>query len=81
MPSAALASLSLENGEWRVLGQGSQSQYLSAGYLVYHAPHVREGQLDAVAFDVKTLDRTGRTRVGARWRVSEPPTEAPRSLQ
>jgi serine/threonine-protein kinase len=55
MATPVLASLSFESGEWHVLGPGEQAQYLSAGYLVYHASQVREGQLDAIAFDVNTL--------------------------
>jgi serine/threonine-protein kinase len=59
LSSAALASLSFESGEWHVLGPGSQAQYLSAGYLVYHAAQVREGQLDAMPFDLNTFTVRG----------------------
>src|SRR5439155_17402186 len=46
-----LAVLSFKTRQWHMLGPGSQAQYLPSGYLVYHAPHVREGELDAVPFD------------------------------
>jgi Tol biopolymer transport system component len=55
----ALAVLSLDSGRWRVLGAGSQPQYLPPGYLVFHAPHVREGDLQAVRFDAGQLEVRG----------------------
>ncbi len=57
VPSVAV--LLLSTGDWHVLGPGSQAQYLSSGYLIYHAPHVREGELDAVPFDVETATFRG----------------------
>jgi eukaryotic-like serine/threonine-protein kinase len=54
-----VAVLSLKTREWRLLGPGSQAQYLNSGYLVYHAPHVREGELDIVPFDLESLSVRG----------------------
>jgi eukaryotic-like serine/threonine-protein kinase len=56
---AGIAALSLETGAWQRLGTGSQAQYLPAGFLVYHAQHVREGELHAVPFDARTLTVRG----------------------
>ena len=56
----AMAVLSLGAGDWHVLGPGSQAQYLPPGYLVYHAPHLREGELDAVPFDLETATLRGK---------------------
>jgi Tol biopolymer transport system component len=53
--TAALAALSLDTGEWHRLGSGSQAQYLPSGFLIYHALHVREGELHAIAFDARAL--------------------------
>jgi Tol biopolymer transport system component len=50
-PGNFIALRSMETGEWRVLGPGDQPRYLSSGYLVYHAPHLKEGELQAVRFD------------------------------
>jgi serine/threonine-protein kinase len=50
-PGNYIALRSMETGEWRVLGPGDQVRYLPSGYLVYHAPHVKEGELQAVKFD------------------------------
>ncbi|MBX7184906.1 MAG: protein kinase, partial [Vicinamibacteria bacterium] len=50
-PGDYIALRSMETGEWRVLGPGDQPRYLSSGYLVYHAPHLKEGELQAVRFD------------------------------
>jgi serine/threonine-protein kinase len=50
-----IAVLDLKTREWKVLGPGSQPHYLSPGYLVYHAPHIREGELDVVPFDLGKL--------------------------
>jgi Tol biopolymer transport system component len=55
-----MAVLSLATGDWHVLGPGSQAQYLSSGYLVYHAPHLREGELEAVPFDLETATFRGK---------------------
>jgi Tol biopolymer transport system component len=50
-PGSHLAVLSFDTGEWRVVGLGEQARYVASGYLVYHAPHVREGEVQAVGFD------------------------------
>lgn len=49
--NSALVALSLDTGTWRKIGEGFQAQYLSSGHLIFHAPGVREGELQAVAFD------------------------------
>jgi serine/threonine-protein kinase len=54
-----VAVFSFKTREWRLLGPGSQAQYLNSGYLVYHAPHVREGELDIVPFDLESLSVRG----------------------
>jgi serine/threonine-protein kinase len=54
-----LAVLSFSTRHWRELLPGSQAQYLDAGYLVFHALQEREGQVNAVAFDVKSLSVRG----------------------
>ena len=46
-----IAELSLDTGERRELGPGSQARFLAPGHLVYHAIGVREGELHAAAFD------------------------------
>ena len=61
MASQALAVLSFKTGEWHVLVPGLQGLYVSPGYLVYHAAQDRDGQLDAVGFDVETLSVRGST--------------------
>ena len=48
-----IAVLSLDTGEWRELGPGSQAQFMAPAHLVYHAVGVREGELHAAAFDVE----------------------------
>ena len=55
----AIAALSLDTREWHQLGRGSQAQYLSSGYLIYHANAVREGELHAVGFDPDKLTLRG----------------------
>jgi serine/threonine protein kinase/Tol biopolymer transport system component len=57
--SGAVAVLSFKTLEWHVLVEGSQAQYLPPGYLVYHVPQIREGQLNVVAFDPKSLSVRG----------------------
>ena len=47
--------LSLDTNTWRELVHGVQGQYVSSGHLVFHAPSVREGELQAVAFDATRL--------------------------
>ncbi|MGH9199712.1 MAG: protein kinase domain-containing protein [Vicinamibacterales bacterium] len=51
----SLIAVSLDTGATRSIGQGSQAQYLPSGHLVFHAPHVREGELQTVGFDVHRL--------------------------
>jgi serine/threonine-protein kinase len=53
-----VALLSFATGEWKVLLPGSQPQY-SSGYLMFHAPQVREGQINAVPFDAATMTTRG----------------------
>src|SRR5262249_21305683 len=50
---------SFTTGEWHVLTPGSQPQYLTSGYLVYHVPQIREGQIHAVPFDADALAMRG----------------------
>ena len=50
-----IAALSLDSGQWRRLGPGSQAQYLPSGQIVYHAGSIREGELQAVTFNARTL--------------------------
>jgi Tol biopolymer transport system component len=50
-----LVVLSFATRHWHELLPGSQAQYLETGYLVFHAFQAREGQLDAVAFDIAHL--------------------------
>jgi Tol biopolymer transport system component len=57
--NARLAALSLETGEWRPLGPGSQASYVPSGHVVYHAIHVREGDLHAIPFDADSLSVRG----------------------
>ncbi len=54
-----LVVLSFATRRWRELLPGSQPLYLDAGYLVFHADRVREGQIDAVPFDIATLTLRG----------------------
>jgi serine/threonine protein kinase/Tol biopolymer transport system component len=54
-----LFALSLDTGVWHSLGQGTQAQYVPSGHLVFHAPHVREGEIQAVAFDIERLATSG----------------------
>jgi Tol biopolymer transport system component len=51
----SLIAVSLATGASRPIGRGSQAQYLPAGHLVFHAPHVREGELHVVGFDIQSL--------------------------
>ncbi|HUP21043.1 MAG TPA: adenylate/guanylate cyclase domain-containing protein, partial [Gemmatimonadota bacterium] len=53
--NATLVVLSLDTGTWRQLGRGSQAQYVPPGHLVFHSPGVKEGELQAVRFDVERL--------------------------
>jgi serine/threonine-protein kinase len=55
----SVAILSFKTRQWRVLTQGSQAEYLNPGYLVYHAEHIKEGQINAVRFDLDALDVRG----------------------
>ena len=55
----ALVVLALDTGEWHMLGPGSQAQYLLSGYLLFHAPGVRQGELHAVGFDAARLALRG----------------------
>ena len=47
-----IAILSVETGEWTPLGDGSQAQYIGSGHIVFHAPHVREGELQTIELDL-----------------------------
>jgi Tol biopolymer transport system component len=49
--NSLIVALSLNSGEWHELGQGVQAQYVPPGYLAYHAPAVREGEIHVVPFD------------------------------
>jgi hypothetical protein len=51
----SLIAVSLGTGASHPIGRGSQAQFLPSGQMVFHAPHVREGELQAVAFDVERL--------------------------
>ena len=52
---AVVAALSLASGHWQRLAAGSQAHYVPTGYLLFHAPGVREGELQAVGFDAERL--------------------------
>ena len=39
-------------GEWTLIGPGAQAQYVESGHIVFHAPNVREGELQAAGFDL-----------------------------
>jgi Tol biopolymer transport system component len=54
-----LVALSLDTATWQRLGRGHQAQYVPSGHLVFHAPSVREGELQAVRFDVEPLATRG----------------------
>jgi serine/threonine-protein kinase len=51
----SLIAVSLETGASRSIGPGSQAHYLPSGHLVFHAPHVREGEVQAVGFHLERL--------------------------
>ena len=54
-----LAALALDTGEWHVLSPGIEAQYVSSGHLLYHAPTVREGEIQAIEFDAASLAARG----------------------
>jgi serine/threonine-protein kinase len=54
-----IVALSLDTGDWRDLGQGFQAQYVPPGYLVFHAPAVREGEIHVLPFDAAQLTVRG----------------------
>ena len=49
--------LSLESGEWKLLGDGGHARYAPPGYLIYYDE--TRGGLQAVAFDVARLEVLG----------------------
>src|SRR6185503_6665990 len=51
--SGIIAMLALDTGQWTSIGPGAQAQYVASGHIVFHAPHVREGELQAVQFDLQ----------------------------
>jgi eukaryotic-like serine/threonine-protein kinase len=50
-----IAVLSLDTGEWTSIGRGLQAQYVRSGHIVFHAAHVREGEVQALQFDLSNL--------------------------
>jgi len=50
-----IMAFSFRTRQWQVVTDGMQPQYVPPRYLAYHAPHIREGELQAVEFDAKTL--------------------------
>jgi serine/threonine-protein kinase len=50
-----VATLSLDTGEWTTIATGLQAQYVQSGHIVFHAAHVREGELQALPFDLSNL--------------------------
>jgi len=56
LPLSRLGVVSLETGEVRDLGPGTDARYIDAGYLVYASP---EGALRAVAFDMAAGEMRG----------------------
>jgi eukaryotic-like serine/threonine-protein kinase len=60
--NAALVLLSLESGRWRQIGTGFQAQYVPSGHLLFHVPGIREGEVQAVGFDVERLEVLGQPR-------------------
>jgi serine/threonine-protein kinase len=59
---APLVVLSLDTRRWQRIGEGFQAQYIPTGHLMFHAPGVREGELQAVGFDVERLVVNGSPR-------------------
>ena len=51
-----LAVLSFVTGDWRVLRQGNQAQFIDGGYLAYHASN---GEVHVVPFDLDRQQLTG----------------------
>jgi Tol biopolymer transport system component len=54
-----IAAFSFRTRQWRVLMAGIQPQYVPPGYLVFHADHIREGELQAVGFNPSDLTVRG----------------------
>jgi eukaryotic-like serine/threonine-protein kinase len=54
-----LVARSPGTGRWHQLGRGLQPQYVASGHLVFHAPHVREGEIQIVTFDPERLETRG----------------------
>ena len=52
-----LAILSLESGDWQLLGDGGHARYVPPGYLVYYDE--TRGGLQAVGFDADRLELLG----------------------
>ena len=52
----SLAVLSFATGEWRVLRQGNQGQFVDGGYLAYHASN---GEIHVAPFDLDRQQLTG----------------------
>jgi serine/threonine-protein kinase len=59
---APLVVLSLDTRRWQRIGEGFQAQYVPTGHLIFHAPGVREGELQAVGFDAERLAVDGDPR-------------------
>ena len=53
--TSMIVMLSLDTGEWTSIGPGLQAQFVEPGYIVFHAAAVREGELQAVPFDLARL--------------------------
>ena len=54
-----VAAFSFQTRQWRVLMAGIQPRYVPPGYLVFHADHIREGELQAVGFHPDDLTVRG----------------------
>ncbi len=55
----SIVVLSLDTGQWQVLGRGEEPRYLRSGHVVFHADHVQEGELQSVPFDATRLTVMG----------------------
>jgi serine/threonine-protein kinase len=56
-----VGAVNLQSGAWHAIARGTQPTYVAPGYVVYHAEHVREGELHAVAFDAGQLAIRGKS--------------------
>jgi Tol biopolymer transport system component len=53
---------SFQDRTWRFVGPGEQPRFILPGWLLFHAPHVREGDLQVMPFDLSRGAATGEPR-------------------